>query len=177
MNTKNNRRRRESVEKIERAFMTLMETKSLKEVYVSDICKLTGLNRSTFYANYVDIYDLADKVREKIEGEFETAIGIPDNVGAVLQMFRHIKENQQSYLVYFKLCHDQNHRALMHGVTQAQREFGEHMEYIDYHVEFFRSGINAVIRRWIQGGCAESAEEMTEIIKQEYRGRLPENAQ
>lgn len=69
MNTKNNRRRRESVEKIERVFIELLQTKEINEIRVSDICKRCGLNRSTFYANFIDIYDLADKVREHLERE------------------------------------------------------------------------------------------------------------
>ena len=67
MNTKNNRRRRESVARIEKAFMELLQTSELSEITVSEICKMSGLNRSTFYANFVDIYDLADKVREHLE--------------------------------------------------------------------------------------------------------------
>ena len=60
MNTKNNRRRRESVEKIEKAFVKLLQTEELKRITVADICKESGLNRSTFYANFLDVYDLAD---------------------------------------------------------------------------------------------------------------------
>ena len=67
MNVKNNKRRRESQDKIEKAFVELLQTREIKEITVSDIIKLTGLNRSTFYANYIDIFDLADKTREKLE--------------------------------------------------------------------------------------------------------------
>ena len=70
MNTKNNRRRRESVEKIEKAFVQQLQSKELKSITVADICKETGLNRSTFYANFLDTYDLADKLRTVLENEF-----------------------------------------------------------------------------------------------------------
>ena len=45
MNKKNNRHRRESVERIEGAFMELLQTRELNEITVSEICKLCGLNR------------------------------------------------------------------------------------------------------------------------------------
>ena len=67
MNTKNNKRRRESVAKIEHVFVSLLQTKELSQITVSDICKKAGLNRTTFYANYLDIYDLADKIKEHLE--------------------------------------------------------------------------------------------------------------
>jgi len=70
MNTKNNKRRRESQEKIEKAFIELLQTREIKEITVSDLIKMVGLNRSTFYANYIDIFDLADKTRQKLERDF-----------------------------------------------------------------------------------------------------------
>ena len=57
MNTKNNKRKRESRAKIESVFVELLQANELNQITVSDICSLAGLNRSTFYANYVDIYD------------------------------------------------------------------------------------------------------------------------
>jgi hypothetical protein len=42
---------------------------------------------------------------------------------------------------------------------------------IKYHIEFFRNGLNAIIKLWLANGCKESPEEMATILKQEYRGR------
>ena len=70
MNVKNNKRRKDSQEKIEKAFVALLQTHEVKDISVSDLIKITGLNRSTFYANYLDIFDLADKTRERLENEF-----------------------------------------------------------------------------------------------------------
>ena len=57
MNVKNNKRRRQSQEKIEKAFIELLQTRELNDITVSDLIKQTGLNRSTFYANYIDIFE------------------------------------------------------------------------------------------------------------------------
>lgn len=171
MNTKNNKRRRESVEKIEKAFVELLQSHELKEICVSDICKMTGLNRSTFYANFLDIYDLADKFREKLEREF--ALAFKDDVqrerDGALKMFRHIKENQLFYKTYFKLSYDEQHQVFIYDTHRAEQDFDN--KHIKYHIEFFRNGINAIIKMWLAGGCVETPEEMAEIIKQEYRGR------
>ena len=69
MNTHNNKRKKESIFKIEKIFIELIQTKEINEISVTDICKKAKLNRSTFYANYLDIYDLADKVKESLEQE------------------------------------------------------------------------------------------------------------
>lgn len=66
MNVQNNKRRKVSQEKIEKAFVTLLQEKELNQITVTDICKITKLNRTTFYNNYLDIYDLAAKIRLKL---------------------------------------------------------------------------------------------------------------
>lgn len=172
MNTKNNRRRRESQVKIEKAFIELLQTRKIKEITVSDIIKLTGLNRSTFYANYLDVYDLADQLRAELEGQFTELFSGYDTgeerTGA-LRMFTHIKENQLFYKTYFKLCYDEKHLINVYDVKQAETAFGG--QNLKYHIEFFRNGLNAIIKLWLRDGCRESPEEMAEILKQEYRGR------
>ena len=89
MNIKNNKRKRNSIKKIERAFVDMLQSKEINQISVTDICKKTGLNRSTFYANFIDIYDLADKLREKLEQDFgEQFKDRTDNDAT--KMFRHI---------------------------------------------------------------------------------------
>ena len=172
MNVKNNKRRRESQEKIEKAFIELLQTRDIKDITVSELIKITGLNRSTFYANYIDIFDLADKTREKLENEFSDLFADYDYFNectGALKMFRHIKENQIFYKTYFKLCYDEK---FLISIYDAKRAEKEHIDInLKYHIEFFRNGLNAIIKLWLEGGCRESPEEMAEVLKSEYRGR------
>lgn len=174
MNVKNNKRRKESIKKIESAFIEFIQTKELNEISVSDICKVADINRSTFYANFVDIYDLADKIKVHLEDELNllfddmnNAISRgPDNS---VKFFQHIKDNQLFYHTYFKLGHDQKFQLLNYNKDQAKDYFDD--KQIAYHVEFFRNGLNAVIKMWLNGGCQESPEEIAEVIRSEYMGR------
>ncbi len=172
MNTKNNTRRKESQERIEKAFIELLQTRQINDITVSDLIKNAGLNRSTFYANYLDIFDLADKTRQKLEREFSNLFADYDyfneRTGA-LKMFQHIKENQLFYQTYFKLCYDDKHLISTYDPKRAEKE---HISgNLKYHIEFFRNGLNAIIKLWLAGGCQESPEEMADVLKQEYRGR------
>lgn len=171
MNTKNNKRRKASVEKIEKAFIELLQEKQLKSITVSDICKMTELNRSTFYANFIDIYDLADKTREKLESDFATVFSDYNNAdkNGALRMFTHIYENQLFYKTYFKLQYDETHRLQIYDINRAKTDFDN--QNIKYHIEFFRNGLNAIIKMWLNDGCKESPQEMADVLKQEYKGR------
>lgn len=173
MNTKNNRRRRESVERMEKVFVAMLQTKELQEITVSDICKECGLNRSTFYANFADIYALADRVRERLEEEvnrlYETETVQGFNSNDYLKLFRHIRDNQLFYRTYFKLGYDDQYQITLYDTRQAQQYFDN--RHIAYHLEFFKSGFNAIVKLWLAGGCRETAEEMEEILRREYQGR------
>lgn len=170
MNVKNNRRRKASQNKIEKAFVELLQTREIKEITVSDIIKMAEVNRSTFYANYTDIYDLADKTKKTLEDEFSNLFAdynyFTEHSGA-LRLFTHIRDNQLFYRTYFKLCYDDKH---LIAVYDAERAKLEHIDnHLKYHIEFFRNGLNAIIKMWLADGCQESPEEMAEVLKQEYR--------
>ena len=173
MNTKNNKRKRESMQKIEQVLIEFLQTKELNQISVSDICKKADLNRSTFYANYVDIYELADTIREKLAAEvselYKDEITEGFNSNNYLVLFQHIKENQIFYRTYFKLGYDEKYKIWQYDYNLAKKHFGD--RFIEYHMEFFKSGLNRIIKIWLQNGCKETPEEMFEIIKSEYRGR------
>ncbi len=173
MNTKNNKRRLLSQEKIEKVFIELLQTREITDITVSDICKKTDLNRSTFYANYLDIYDLADRIRDKLEGEVNELYenDTYNNCGNdYLKLFRHIKDNQMFYKTYFKLGYDTRHYVDLNIINEQNRFFKK--EHISYHIDFHKAGLNAIIKKWLANGCCESPETMVKIIEDEYMGRI-----
>lgn len=174
MNTPNNKRRRESRERIERAFMELLEKSELNKISVTDICKLSAVNRTTFYANYLDIYDLAEAVQTRLEGEV-LSLYVEEQENRrpshdFLKLFCHIKENPGIYKTYFMLNADGKLRFTSYDHNEALNRF--EAKYIDYHIEFFAAGLNAIIKKWLENDCRESPEEIYSILKAEYRGMI-----
>lgn len=177
MNTPNNKRRRESQEKIEKTFLQLIQKRDIENITVSDICKLSHLNRSTFYANYIDIYDLVEKVKDRMAYEFASMYASSidnssyDNISDnYLKMFKHIKENQIFYKTYFKLESATFIAPIKQFNTDLALKYYDN-KYIDYHIEFFRAGLNAVIKKWLDNDCQESPENIAKIIISEYQNK------
>lgn len=171
MNKPNNKRKKDSQEKIERAFIELIQTRNIEDITVTDICNITKLNRSTFYANYLDIYDLVDKIRVKMIDDFldiykEEAINQYHSYN-FLKLFYHIQENQLFYKTYFKLNLDLTDYEKYIDPTEANK-FLTSSQNLDYHVEFFKAGLNAIIKKWLNSGCKESPEEINDILISEY---------
>ena len=174
MNTPNNKRRKESQEKIEKTFIQLLQTKEIENISVTDICERCNLNRSTFYANYIDIYDLADKLKTQMINEFfsvyKDEAEAKEHSYNFLKLFYHIKENQIFYKTYFKLNFDLSSNLMYELENEAIKFLGSN-KYTDYHIEFFKAGLNAILKKWLNNGCTESPEEIEEILKSEYMHR------
>ena len=173
MNTPNNSRKRASIARIEQAFIELLQTHTLETIHVSELCKRAGCNRTTFYANYPDIYGLADALRDRLENSlytlYRTEYEHRFNSNDYLKLFRHIYANQALYRTYFKLGYDGQYRIIHYDTQLAWSHFQN--QHIHYHMEFFRAGITRIIKMWLEEGCPESPETMVAILQSEYRGR------
>lgn len=175
MNKINNKRKKESTEKIEKALIELIQTKDLSEINVTDLVKKAKINRSTFYVNYLDIYDLADKMKEKMYENIldlyrEEAIKRKHSYN-YLKLFKHIKENQIYYKTLFKLNFD---FSTYYNGSISEKDAIKYLgttKNIEYHKEFFKAGMSAIIKKWLFNGCIESPEEMVEILNIEYIGK------
>lgn len=172
MNTPNNQKRKKSQEKIEKIFLQLIQKKNIEEISVSMICEIAKLNRSTFYANYIDIYDLAEKIKKNMEEEFakfQLSVNSKQDTNGYLNLFKYIKDNQIFFKTYFKLETISMSPTTQYNVEMAEKYYNN--QYIDYHIEFFRAGLNAIIKKWLYNGCEESPETMAEILQSEYKDK------
>ena len=144
MNTPNNKRGQETVQKIDEAFITLLQEKLLHEVGVSELCELAQINRSTFYAHYNDVEALANAFAEKTEKMVQARSGATEDYAWI---FACIKEHPRHFNAYFKL-----------GIRTVNA---------DYKTLFLRSAVHGVAKLWFENGCIESSEKMGNLIMRE----------
>lgn len=170
MNTKNNARRRETRRKIEETFIELLKKKEMTGIHVADICEKVQVNRSTFYANYADVFDLANQIKQRLVHEVNRMLGEEGDLAygeeKLLRLFYHIRNNRDLYFLYFKLGYDAQDELKLYDVYTISS-----ISNLEYHLVFFKNGLNAMICRWLEGGCQESPEQMRDILLWEYRGR------
>ena len=177
MNTINNKRKKDSQEKIKKIFLELIQTKEINQISVSDICQKAHLNRTTFYSNYIDIYDLADKIKNDLYDEVLAVYKDERNKKShsydFLKLFKHIKENQIFYNTFFKLNYDNDYRQFKEFIDYDlfKKLYNDDIE-LDYHISFFMAGLNTIIKKWLKNGCIESPEKINEILKAEYDKEL-----
>lgn len=172
-NTPNNRRRRDSQHRIESAFVNMLQTKEIGEVTVSEICREAQVNRSTFYANYTDVFDLARRIGDKLAADVEELYARERETGQhdfdFLKLVQNIYDNRLFYRTYFKLELD-NVRLISdyeYDVRFAAALYNN--QHVDYHIQFFMAGFNAMVKKWLMEDCPFPPEEFIEILNTEYR--------
>lgn len=182
MNKKNNQRSRNTDELIVRTTFAMMteKKKTVDRITVREICEQTGINRSTFYAHYQDVYDVVEKVEQAMAVQLTRSFLDKLEEGGRLdecytEMFRFIRDYQEFYRLYFSSFHRSEAIGIAWSLLKDRlegidfRAFGyKSQEELAYHGEFFVFGLTAMMRRWVERDCPESPEEMLEILKRQY---------
>ncbi len=181
MNTKGNRRSRDTDERIIRAFYeALQKKKTVSKVTVREVCEKAGVNRSTFYARYEDVYDLLEKVekhmaRSLMESFLQTLDEGGDLGSCFESLFIFIKEHQEFYAIYLNEARTAGVIGLARETYADRvkdvswREMGlSSQEELVYQEEFYIAGLSAVIRRWVNTGCKETPRRMLEMLGHQY---------
>lgn len=165
------------------ALLALLEKKDLEFISVTEITKKAGVNRSTFYLHYENIYELLEETINNLNKEFANSF----NIKAPFE----IKTKQDAFLIttdflvpYLHFCKE-NKRVLklVHQKPQLFQNKNAYQKIYDmilypaisqflkeenekiYFLEFFTQGVVGIINKWLELDCTTEIEEVVEIIK------------
>ena len=140
------------------------------------ICEEAGINRTTFYEHYLDIYDLLDKLELDVMAElWDYYVQMIDRSNHLppqpfLPLLAHIRANQDFYKNVLKTretCRLKPvfERFLMEAVRAACSKAGISDEKkITYYLVFFKAGFTASMFKWIETGCQDNMEKMSQTM-------------
>ena len=177
MNTKNNQRFQDTEKRIQEALLELLKVKNIQQITVRSICEMADINRSTFYAHYLDVYDLLEKTGKEL---MEGVAGLFRESGQVIhffisqeylaQMIAYVKKHRDFFDVFFNYSPPS---AVDIGFSllwdASGKDFMEQLGFQDeekmqYHFTFYKAGLVAVLGQWIKNDCRETPEEIAAII-------------
>lgn len=165
------------------ALIEILGKKDIDFISVTEITKKAGVNRSTFYLHYDNVYDLFEETIENINKEFVESfvLNAPINIQSKETAFLLTEEFLAPYLNFckknkrlLKLVHQkpnlfQNEKAYRKmyekifypAISQFVAEENERI----YKLEFFTQGVVGIIHKWIDLDCATEIETIIKIIK------------
>ena len=165
------------------ALLQLLEKKDIEFISVTEIAKKAGVNRSTFYLHYDNIYELLEETLENLNKEFIDSfpVHVPYEIKSMENAFLITEE----YLIpYFNFC-KKNKRILklVHQkphLFQSERAYRKMYDSIFYpaiaqfledeiqriyNLEFFTQGVAGIVRKWIELDCITEIDDLIKIIK------------
>lgn len=177
MNKKNNERFQNTEAKIQETLLNLLEHKDFSKITVQEICNLANINRSTFYAHYLDVYDLIDKTEITLHQKLislyaDTEITKTNfHKPKYLTIFlNYIYEYRNFYRVRLQTRKsfpiEQGFEPLWNNLVKPHSEkIGLKSEdEMMYYFVYFQAGFTMMLKRWIDNNFKESPEELSEII-------------
>ena len=182
MNQPNNERFQHTERCLIDAFVDLLTQKDISKISVSELCRVCGIHRSSFYLHFSDIYALMERVEAYLAvfyGRLFTETEEYYDLGErFLMLFRFIQEHRSFYKVYWFRSKDLRVLDIAlpdqadQSLRQTAHQYGINSEVeLTYHQLFFKSGLSALIGFWLSRDCAESPEELLNLLEQEYSGR------
>ena len=179
MNQRNNQRFQETDRRIRAYFMQALEEKEIAKITVREICDAVGINRSSFYLHYPDVYALLETLCKEVGTElFEDFAKAAERSQQyfsetyLLILLQHVRRHHKLYRAYIANVGmeqiDQGYQMLFEDVFKPYfRQLGMESERkMEYHFVYVKAGFFAVLSKWMQYGCAESPEEIAQVIRQ-----------
>lgn len=154
-------------QKIEAGLMQLLESRHLNQVTVSALCQLVKINRSTFYRNYHDTYDVYEQMERRLTEQF---LRESDLRKARDELLRLIYHHQTFYREFFYSQLESKY--IKQTVRQIYRQMKGDPELvknnpnlvISYQYNYY--GFLGVIKEWLDRGCPESLQQLGAVLYQ-----------
>ena len=180
-----------TAEKMDKAFLELLEKKEFSYITVKEICEKAGVNRSTFYLHYETIGDLLAESVTYLHTEFLDYIRTHTEADAadfierlktcpVEELYLITPQYLIPYLNYVK-AHKQLFRTVSQNAVplQAEHTYGQMFQYVfvsilerfqipeqerHYLMAFYMQGLMAILAEWLKGDCADTVEQVIAVM-------------
>ena len=150
---------------IRESFLELLKEKDISKITVTDIVNKADLNRSTFYAHYMDVRAITEEMENEVidkmieilkKFEFKNFFNNPTPL--LLEVSRFLESNQDTYKILLKVNEAETF------LKKLKNEFAKYMmsdtdipEYlkdskmVNLRISYFAGGIINMYQDWFNG--------------------------
>jgi len=172
---KEDRRIRKTKKALRDGLAQLLTEKSIQKITVRELADKVDIHRSTFYANYTDIYDLYSQIEDVVVQEISDIFSENYTVDSKVFLeilFMYISENGQVCRMFLgKNVSSTFYSRLTNLLKDAyltcwRNEYGVTgtAEELEYYLHFYLSGSLAVIGKWVDGDFEYPAENLVKMF-------------
>lgn len=164
---------------IENSFLELLQEKPVSRITVTEICRRSHINRTTFYKHYMDPLDLMEKLEEELLQSVRSLIAqksYMDITAVFCDVLSALKENIGRYRALvsaygdsslsrriFTLCHD----TVFPLICSKYPHLDSTQQNLLYC--YITQGFSGMVSYWIDHGMAEPAGKIAEFASRATR--------
>ncbi len=170
--------------RMNKALFELLDEKEFKEITVTDVCKKSKVNRSTFYAHYDNTNDLLLETKNNFVDKFFSGYKMnadeiknlsPEDSNFITDKYlipylQFIKDNKKFYKIFMQNINILNLDDIMELLLNAvfipicKKHNMEDETIISFMARYYLMGINSVISLWLERDCIDDYHLISEII-------------
>ena len=173
--------------KMDEALIALLEKKGFEYITIKELCAEAGVNRSTFYLHYETMMDLLEETLAHLNRKFNSYFEVNEksirekiDSGHGKDLIFITREYLVPYLEFVK-----DHKSTFVAATKKPEMFASDYSYkllsdkvffpiMDrfnipeaeqtYILMFYIKGIRGILSYWIEQGCVDPVESITDLI-------------
>lgn len=165
--------------KLSKSLISLLTSKSITEIDVSELCEKAGINRTTFYKHYASLYHLLDELIvqffKRIETLFLSLSSGENTTSKVAYLLKYLKQNREFVTI---IMNNNSFSSISERLIQLNficNLINSNIQYRknayvseDYYVNFIISGWIAAIRRWVNENCDLDVNTLARLLTSIY---------
>ena len=165
--------------KLSRSLISLLTSKSITEIDVSELCEKAGINRTTFYKHYASLYHLLDELIvqffKRIETLFLSLSSGENTTSKVAYLLKYLKQNREFVTI---IMNNNSFSSISERLIQLNficNIINSNIQYRknayvseDYYIDFIISGWIAAIRRRVNENCDLDVNTLARLLTSIY---------
>lgn len=172
---------------IKQAFAELLNEKDMAKITVTDIVERANISRGTFYAHYLDVYDLYSAILSNIVEAIDEAFDkmgmdniILDPTEAINFGIQFLDKNKSYYRLFLTSSHGE--KLIMRIISLAEDKVSQEIrdlfpgeditEYL-CHLYFTLGGFRNILLHWFMDSLDVSGEQCAAFLSQFYHKNKP----
>ena len=162
------------------AFLGLLEKKDIQYITVKEICEAAGVNRSTFYLHYTDIYTMLETIENDLICQVQTAIQEypldpvhkDSSYPFISRMFAILDENRDICASLLGPNGDMNFVSRVEilladtVLEKLKEEFPKNIHDIRYAYAYCIHGCMGIVKTWLSDPQPGSPEHVADLTAQ-----------
>ncbi|HMM05063.1 MAG TPA: TetR/AcrR family transcriptional regulator C-terminal domain-containing protein [Clostridiales bacterium] len=162
---------------IKNSFIKLLKEKSIAKITIKEICALADVNRATFYAHYIDQYDLLHQIESDLVDDVKDYLAnydpnAPDRTTAEMleKILEYIKANAELVDLLLNangdISFEEDIIMILARLDLLPTAIGKDMDQEDaeYAFLFFANGCIGVIKQWLKDGMTKPTHDTALLI-------------